>query len=236
MSGEGVAIRREWPGRPGAVRPEARVERGAPSASEMYDDAGEVRLIERARAGDRDALGNLLALHEARLFAVCLRTVGNREAARDLTQDSLVKVIQSLANFDGRAKFGTWVTRIAVNTCLSHLRKERLRRHASLDAPGPSVSGRGGGEAPAAATLPGREQGPGSGVEEREALARLDRALARLDGEQRAILALRDVRGLDYEQIAAALETPVGTVKSRLFRARSALREAMESLERDRDS
>lgn len=192
-------------------------------------------LVERARGGDREALGTLLTSHERMIFAVCLRTLGDREAARDIAQDALVKAIQSLDMFDGRSRFSTWLTRIAINASLSHLRKQRLRKHASLDAPARSGSGgggrsgsSGGGGSGIGSTLPGREPEPSSRIESAETLDRLDEAMAGIDPEQRVLLSLRDVRGLDYTQIADVLGVPVGTVKSRLFRARAALREAME--------
>ena len=195
-------------------------------------------LVERARGGDRDALGELLTGHESMLFAVCLRTLGDRETARDITQDALVRAIQSLDSFDGRSRFSTWLTRIAINACLSHLRKQRLRKHTSLDAPvGRGAGGGGRGDSSGssgqgiAQTLPGREPEPGSRIEKEETLECLDRAMARIDPDQRVLLSLRDVRGLDYARIADALGVPVGTVKSRLFRARAALREAMEEVQ-----
>lgn len=189
-------------------------------------------LLERARGGDRAALGELLTSHEEMLFAVCLRTLGDRDTARDITQDALVRAIQSLDSFDGRSRFSTWLTRIAINACLSYLRKQRLRKHASLDAPMGRGSGSGGrsdfsGQR-IGQTLPGREPEPVSRIEQDETLECLDRAMARIDPEQRILLSLRDVRGLDYARIADALGIPVGTVKSRMFRARAALREAME--------
>ncbi len=178
------------------------------------------------------AMGDLLTKHEAMLFAVCLRTLGDRETARDITQDALVKAIQALDSFDGRSRFSTWVTRIAINACLSHLRKQRLRKHASLDAPAGRGSGQGAGAdfsgSSIVQTLAGREPEPGLRIESDETLECLDRAMAQIDPDQRVLLSLRDVRGLDYSRIADALGVPVGTVKSRLFRARAALREAME--------
>jgi RNA polymerase sigma-70 factor (ECF subfamily) len=196
-------------------------------------------LIARARGGDRAALGELLTAHEGMLFAVCLRTLGNRETARDITQDVLVKAIQSLDSFDGRSRFSTWMTRIAINACLSHLRKQRLRKHASLDSLSAPGSGRGGRAGHSGGrhsqSIPGGEPEPGSRIETDETLDCLDRAMAGIDPDQRVLLSLRDVRGLDYSRIADVLGVPVGTVKSRLFRARAALREAMEEAQSERD-
>ncbi|MFN7021209.1 MAG: RNA polymerase sigma factor [Phycisphaerales bacterium] len=210
------------------------------------DDAREVALLERIRhAGpaDRQAWTELVNRYQDRLFAVCFRMVGNRDTAADLTQDVFVKIIQGLESYDGRAKLSTWMIRVAMNVCLSHLRAQKLRRHASLDA-------LGGGVAPSLVRgtdpagknqyltkttqfgLAGtREQTPASDVELHAQRRLVAQALAGIEPDQRAILILRDVQGLEYDQIAAALEVPSGTVKSRLFRARLALREAIEKLE-----
>jgi len=183
------------------------------------DDARDLELVERIRAGDPDAWAELLEPYQDRLFGVCLRMVGDRELAGDLAQDAMVRVIQRLHTFDGRSKLSTWMIRVTMNVCLSKLRSEKLRRHAPLESASvrdDSGSGRG-------------EPTAGESVQSGELRARLASALLRVSPDQRAILILRDARGLEYEQIAEVLGIAVGTVKSRLFRARSALREAMES-------
>lgn len=216
------------------------------------DDAREFALLERIRhAGpaDRRAWTELVNRYQDRLFAVCFRMVGNRDTAADLTQDAFVKIIQGLESYDGRAKLSTWMIRVAINVCLSHLRGQKLRRHASLDALGGSVApSLVRGSDPASGTSPQasvknqtntaqsgllgtREQTPASDVELHAQRRLVAQALAGIDPDQRAILILRDVQGLEYDQIAAALDVPGGTVKSRLFRARLALREAIEKLE-----
>lgn len=192
-------------------------------------------LVQAAREGDRDALTTLLRTHESQLFAICMRMVGHRESARDLTQEAMIRIIEGLHTFDGRARFSTWMTRVTMNLCVSHLRKEKLRRHASLDGTTGPRSGFGQGEESRSTwgqSLQSGEPSPDGCVERTETLALLDEALALLDPEQRSILILRDVQGLDYRQIADALDVVVGTVKSRLFRARAALREQLEGLDR----
>ena len=181
-------------------------------------------LLDAARRGDRGALGQLLRHHEPRLYHVCLRMVGHRDDAAELTQDTLLKTIQHLDDFRGDAQLSTWMTRIAINLCLSHLRKRKVRHAASLDQtpaadrPAP----------PAAAFLADhREPPPDSRVQNREAHDQLQLALQQLDPDHRAVLLLRDLQQLDYAQIGEALDCPVGTVKSRLFRARLKLREAL---------
>ncbi len=190
----------------------------------------EKALIERARAGDRAALGELLQHHQRRLYTVCLRMVSHPDDAAELTQDAMVRIVQSLEGFRGDARLTTWMTRIAMNLSISHLRKRKLRRAVSLDAEHPGSNGR----ADAASSLVSRladdsEPGPACRVQDREMHDHLQRAIAALDDEQRAVLVLRDVEQLDYLQIAHTLDLPVGTVKSRLFRARLALRERMNA-------
>jgi len=190
------------------------------------DSADEQALIDRVQQGDRAALGGLLRLHERRLYNVCLRMVSHRDDAAELTQDTLLKVVEKIDGFRGDAKLSTWMTRIAMNLSISHLRKRKLRHTVSLsltgaavqDAPGPTLADR----------LPEtREPGPEQCVQQGEMLDELQHAIAQLDDDQRAVLVLRDLEDLDYHQIAQTLELPVGTVKSRLFRARLALRQHM---------
>ena len=151
--------------------------------------------------------------------------VHNEPDARDLTQDSMLKILQGLESYNGRSKLSTWIIRVTMNCCLSHLRKQRLRRHRSLDA-GPD----GQWEASAGPLdAPGSlELSPHQHVEQSEMRLMLSRALAGLDPQMRAVLVLRDMQELEYHRLADILDVPVGTVKSRLFRARLALREAVE--------
>jgi RNA polymerase sigma-70 factor, ECF subfamily len=185
------------------------------------------RLITQARSGDQQALEQLLNQHADMLYAVCFRMCGHAEDARDLAQDVLVKVIEALDSFDGRAKFSTWMTKIAMNHCLTHRRRQKLRGHASLD----TLTG-GTSESPSEGRgfEQTRELSAHAGVEHTEMQQVLRRAMQELDPDSRALLILRDVRDLDYGQISEVLDIPLGTVKSRLFRARAALRGRIETL------
>lgn len=173
-------------------------------------------------------MGELLHGFQRRVHAVCYRMIPEPETAADLTQDTLVKVLQGLDRYDGRAALSTWVIRIAMNCCLSHLRKARLRKHESLEAgfPDDDEGGTNRGR-----RLASGEPGGPERVERTEEEARLSRALADLDPEARALLILRDLQDLEYGQIAEVLGVPMGTVKSRLFRARAALRRRIEQFE-----
>lgn len=182
----------------------------------------ELQLVEAHRRGDPDAVGALLGAYQRRIYAVCYRMLRDEHDARDLAQETMLKILAGLDSYDGRAKLSTWVIRIAMNCCLSHLRKRRLRRHGSLDdarARAPIAADDGGhGELP-----------PPAGVEQDERRRLVALCLRGLDPQMRAVLVLRDMQDLEYDQIAEVLSVPVGTVKSRLFRARLALRRAMES-------
>jgi RNA polymerase sigma-70 factor (ECF subfamily) len=166
--------------------------------------------------------------------------VRDREMAADLTQDAFVKVIRGIDSFDGRSKLSTWMIRVTMNVCLSKLRAEKLRRHASLDAlsAGSSGDGRAGdwenlvSSESLGGKGAGREPAGTANVELREEQERVLAALRELDPEQRAILILCDCRGLPYEEIAQVLGVAVGTVKSRVFRARTALRDMVEQMAR----
>ena len=169
--------------------------------------------VDAARNGDKQALDNLLRAHYDRLYAVCRRLTGNDADASDACQEALVAIVRALPRFDGRARFGTWAYRIAVNASLDELRRRRRRPRPDdtvadyLDA---------SGDAPDAATT----------IADRLAL---DAAIGTLSPEFRAAVVLRDVAGLDYAEIAEALNIPPGTVRSRIARGRAALAEALGS-------
>ncbi len=190
----------------------------------------ESQLIDQVRVGNRGALGELLGAYHKQVYQQCLRMVSNPSDAAELAQDTLMKVIEHIDDFRGQSKFRTWLFRIAMNVSISHLRKRKVRRAASLDG------GESGGEDQAAALkmmiADEREPEPSLGVENRERVDRLMAAIDRLDVPLRSVILLRDMQEMDYEQIADVLGVPLGTVKSRLFRARLALRQAMVELER----
>ncbi len=206
-------------GQPGRKIDPGRMQPG-PQDAPRLTPLVELQLHEAHRGGDPAAIGTLLEAYQRRIHSICYRMVRDGHEARDLTQDAMLRVIQGLDSYDGRSKLSTWVIRVTMNTFLSHLRKQRLRRHGSLDAgsenAGP-LDPRSFGEL----SPPGR-------VELAEMRLLLGRALLCLDPDMRAVLVLRDMQELEYERIAKVLEVPIGTVKSRLFRARLALRAAVE--------
>ena len=199
-------------------------------------DARDMSLVAAWRAGDEAALAELLDGYRDRLFGVCVRMVNDHDVAADMTQEAMVKIIHGLPRFSGRSKLSTWMIRVTMNVCLTWRRKQRLRRHASLDSirVGGSDAAGGGGDSLASMLPDEREPGAEGRVEQIEIRQRLRQAMEQIEPQQRAILILRDVQGFDYREIASILAIPEGTVKSRLFRARVALRESMERLRTNR--
>lgn len=226
---------------------QAADERRPGSTAPDFADARDRALIRAHLAGDPKALTELLTGYQDRLFGVCLRMIGEPEEARDLTQEAFVRVIQGLHQFQGQSKVSTWMIRVAMNVCLTYLRRKRLRRTVSLDAVG-SREDRLGSDNRSVQSVASPVRAPGihslaaqsrtelvePSTDERVQMAeerrRLYLAIEQLDPEQRAMLILRDMQGMDYRHIAEVLDIPEGTVKSRLFRARASLRERMESL------
>lgn len=194
-------------------------------------------LLQAALAGDAEAMTALLSRNEKRIYNICFRMVSHRDDAAELTQDTLAKTVERLQEFRGDAKLSTWMTRIAMNLCISHLRKRKHRQHLSLSDDPRAGSGSGSdqfGNQPRAglgASLADQQMTtPAQQAEQHEDLALLEQALASLDDELRQIIVLRDIDEMDYQQISDVLDLKIGTVKSKLFRARLALREKCRNL------
>lgn len=185
----------------------------------------ESELVKAVQSGNQGALGELLDAYQHRIYNVCLRMLSNRDDAAEVAQESMLKVIQHIGEFKGKSRVGTWIIRIAMNQAVSQLRKRKLRQTVSLDATDNDQA------TPMSGQLPNRrEPTPESNVEKKELIAFVKVALSQIDDEFRAVLVLRDNEQMDYQQIAEVLAVPVGTVKSRLFRARLALRQRLQRL------
>jgi RNA polymerase sigma-70 factor (ECF subfamily) len=180
-----------------------------PTRSDVSEPDGTLILL--ARNGDREAFGELVGRHQRRVWLVCRQYLGVDEADA-AAQDSLIKAYTSLTSFDGRAAFTTWLTRIAINTCLDALRKRRregLRVVEPADDEGEGQLER----------LPDGESGPEVRAMQREAVGRLSECEQRLPERQREIFRLRFYAEMDLDEIAHALGVHVGTVKTQLHRA-----------------
>jgi RNA polymerase sigma-70 factor (ECF subfamily) len=186
--------------------------------------------IRRAARGDQDAFTSLVDRHGSRVFSLALRIMRNdREAAADMTQEVFLRAFRGLGEFAGGSRFSTWLHRIAVNVCVTEQRKrralKRTGRTLSLDAPVFGDAEDGLRIEPVA-----RDADPAASVSSRELDVRLRAAVDELPDDMRIIVTLRDLQDLSYEEIAETLDVPIGTVRSRLHRARATLRLRLEGL------
>ena len=183
--------------------------------------------VARFQSGNTDAFESLLTRHERATFQVCSRMLGNKEDALDAVQETFLRVYRALNSFRGEAAFKTWLVGIALNVCRNKLSSssERNRRvTASITQEDPE-----NGEV-SDVELKDHTPDPEAATLGHELRSALERALSNLAPEHREILVLREIQDMDYEELAAVLSCPIGTVKSRLCRARQALREAMVGL------
>ena len=187
------------------------------------DDAG---LIKAFQTGDRAAFDKLVLLHKDRVFSLCYRFLGDYQEAEDSAQDVFVKVFRSLGRFRFESSFSTWLYRVAVNTCKNRVKSleyRYLKKSIRLDnseipgKSGQSMEGEGGIT-------------PMAELEKKERMVLIRKAIDSLPPEQKAVVILRDVEGLSYGEIADITGHKLGTVKSRLARARFGLKKILESI------
>jgi RNA polymerase sigma-70 factor (ECF subfamily) len=181
--------------------------------------ADDRRLIEQCLQGQSAAFGELVCRYQDRLYNTVYRLVGNADDAQDVLQEAFLHAYQSLGSFKGDSQFFTWIYRIAVNAAISLKRKHRSI--LSIDG------GRSdGGLEPMDVS---EFSQPGRSLEMAEEERLVHQALERLSEEHRAVLILKDIEGHKYETIAEILEVPIGTIRSRLHRARMELREILRA-------
>lgn len=177
----------------------------------------EKHILTRARRGDVAAFEELVRLYEKRVYAVALRSSGNPEDAADIVQEVFLRAWRSIESFRGDSGFSTWLFRITMNLCVDHAR----HRHAQPQTQ-PIVT-----DDETERPLPDPAPTPEEHLDNRELGRELAAALAEVSEEHRRIVLLRDVSGMSYTEIAEVLEISEGTVKSRLSRARIALRKVL---------
>ena len=176
----------------------------------------DAQLIDEALGGDSAAFGQLVIRYQDRLYNTLVHVVGSADAARDVAQDALVQAYVKLETFERASGFYTWLYRIAMNMAISYRRRDK-----------PTVSVEHAREALGHEPLD-RGAPPTARLEQQERACQVRAALATLSEEHRAILILREVDGCAYEQIAEILDLPIGTIRSRLFRARLQLRDQLK--------
>lgn len=173
------------------------------------------QLIAMSLEGDSAAFGQLVRKYQNRLYNTLVHIVGCREQAEDVAQDAFVQAYVKLSTFQGNSAFYTWLYRIAFNTAISHRRRKKVE--VSVDQVREQA-----GEEPIDAG-----DAPGDRLEREEKVGMVRRALDALSEEHRSILVLREMDGCCYETISDILELPIGTVRSRLHRARLQLRDQL---------
>lgn len=183
----------------------------------------EEELIRRAQKGDNDAFEGLLRLHEKRVYNLCLRMSGNENDALDLSQEAFLKAWRALGQYQFEASFSTWLFRLTSNVCIDFLRRKKRRQEQSL------TESYEDSETGAELLLPDAQPLPEEQLLLREEKLALSQAMARLAPDHREILQLRVVEDLSYDEIADILDIRVGTVKSRLARARLSLRKILKA-------
>lgn len=168
----------------------------------------EAELLTRIVSGDREAFDVVMRAHEDRVFAVCLRVLGDREKALDATQDTFLTVFRKAGQFEGRSALGTWIYRIAVNTCYDQMRRAKRRPTEPLpehlDPADPTAEDE---------------------IDSAAVRHEIEVALTLIPAEFRAAVILSDLEGLSLPEVAEILGVPIGTVKSRVFRGRRLLAE-----------
>ena len=188
------------------------------SPGEDVKDAPDAELVARSKAGDTRAFGELVRRYQRPVYRIVLRMVKNADDADDLTQDTFVRAHRGLKTFKEEFDFHPWLYRIAVNQAINLLNKRKRQAAVDLD------------EVPEKEVKAGPEpESPLQSASRVELLNRLESALERLPDEQRTVFLLRVQEGLSYEEIAQSMNTPKGTVMSRLARARMALRKYLDA-------
>ncbi|HON90381.1 MAG TPA: sigma-70 family RNA polymerase sigma factor [Sedimentisphaerales bacterium] len=200
----------------------------------MYSRAANINiddsvLVQQSQRGDATAMERLILRYQNRIYNVILKICGNPDDAAELAQETFVKVIESIDKFQGKSSFYTWLFRIAVNLTLNHCQRSSRTAARSLDAEDTELDGT------ARQTLreclsDERAVDPAAVAQSRELCELAKKCLLQLEEPQRAVVVLRDIEGMDYAQIADVLNLELGTVRSRLSRARSSLRDILEAM------
>ncbi|MHC5077913.1 MAG: sigma-70 family RNA polymerase sigma factor [Planctomycetota bacterium] len=186
----------------------------------------DLELVQRAQKRDAEAFQTLVLRYQDRVYNTAYRLTGERTQAEDLAQDVFFKAFKALRKFKGKSSFSTWLYRITVNACTSEWRRASAQKRGK-EVPYPAA-----GEDPSSPRWePSASQTtPGEQAERNERNLLVQTAIENLEEDYRVVLVLRDIEGFSYEEIAEIIERPVGTVRSRLHRARNELKEKLKSL------
>ena len=198
---------------------------------EIKKPAGEPReeavLIRAFCGGDKAAFDSLVLKHKDRVFNLCYRLLGDYEEANDSAQETFIKVYGSLKKFRFESAFSTWLYRIAVNTCKNKLKSSAFRQKRKMVPLDNPVLGH---RTPSNREIQDESQSPAMELEKKERMKVIQEAINALPPEQKEVVTLRDIEGFSYEEVAEITGFNLGTVKSRLARARQDLRKKLRSV------
>jgi RNA polymerase sigma-70 factor (ECF subfamily) len=183
--------------------------------------------VSLCKKGDVDAFEALVKKHQKRMFNIAYRMMGNHEEASEIVQDAFVSAYRGIKNFKAKAKFSTWLYTIVINLSKNRLKQVRAQLHRerySIDNPVLTNEGQIHGE-PASSEPSALET-----LEKRDIQQKVQACINSLDDEFREVLVLRDIQGFSYDEIGDVLKVPEGTVKSRLFRAREAVKDCLKKV------
>jgi len=204
----------------GAVN--ARAERASDDPQEVENPDGDRKLVARVQQGDATAYRELFDRYHRRAFAVALGVVKNRQDAQDVVQEAFIKVHRHIGTFQGNSSFYTWLYRIVMNLSIDQIR--RGRPNTDFD------DARAHDDAPGDGSMVPRilDGNPAKAAVRKELTEQLTRALDALPEYHRAVILLREIEGLSYEEMAKMLKVPKGTIMSRLFHARKKMQETLQ--------
>ncbi len=190
--------------------------------TEQFNTPEESTLIESCKKGDREAFGELISKYERIVYGTVRLKIGKENDALDVSQEVFIKIWRHIAKYRGDCRFSTWVYKIAVNACLDFVRRSKN----SVSEPMPTRVDDDGDEV-TVEIADENTPSPESQAENSEKIAAVRKAIERLNPEQREIILLRDIEGYSYDEISEMLHLEIGTVKSRISRARNNLREIL---------
>lgn len=202
----------------------------AKTARRMEQDRRDKILVRRLKLGDERAFQELVQTYQNRVFGLVFRMIGNRQEAEDLAQDVFLTVYKAIGSYRGEGRFYTWLYRVASNTCKNRIKYLKGRHfNTRVDVDDNTEAQMPSREGGALHSLQSQVPGPEAMIQGQRLQRAIQRELANLDEEHRLLIVLRDIEGLPYADIMRITGLPAGTVKSRLHRARVALKERMKS-------
>jgi len=195
-------------------------------ATPAQADVSELDLVRRCQTGDTEAFDELVTRYRTRVFSMIYNMVHSEQDAWDLAQDSFLKAWKSIKRFRGRSSFYTWIYRIVMNVTIDWLRKKHVKGAGTEFDDAIQLRE----VDPASKTVPKTEALPYETMERGEIRVRIDQAIAQLSSEQRAVILMKEIEGMQYHEIAETLGCSIGTVMSRLFYARKKLQTLLKDV------